>query len=215
MSTAHDSSVLFALDELREHERVRVREQSEQVRMQADLARRQAAEASRRRHESKKNTEDLVRLRRQLALEAEERATLVAQVSHLKVVASRAQPKAPELLPPVLIERSRPYHLLWSVALLCSCLGVFIATYKPSPVERPPMDVAALTPDPQCQPPALRQPSQVPAPVAAAPAPSSPKATPHKPPHSDRKTPASHSDSPHPIAIDEDCDGPLCGLPES
>jgi hypothetical protein len=215
MTSAQDSSVLFALDELREHERRRVADELEKSRQQAAVARRQAEVAAQRRTEAKKNAEDLVVLRTQLERTDADRAALERKLSELQSAARRPLPPSRPVVE--VVTQSRSHHLVWTTALLVSCLGVFVATYSPSssepPVPAEPRMVAAT----ECPEPVAVA-AESPAPVKAPPetseqsrerAPSNGKHTGRKKP---RTTPRRPVPSTTPMVIDADC--PLCGLPE-
>lgn len=219
MTSAQDSSVLFALDELREHERRRVADESEKSRQQAAVARRQAEVAAQRRVEAKKNAEDLVVLRTQLERTDADRAALELALRDMQIAAHRAaQRPLPPSRPVVeVVRQSRSHHLVWTTALLVSCLGVFVATYAPStsepPVPTEPRMVAAT----DCPEPVVVA-AESPAPVKAPPERSelSRERAPSTAKHTGRKKPRAapkHLPPPTPpMVIDADC--PLCGLPE-
>ena len=219
MTSAQDSSVLFALDELREHERRRVLDESEKSRQQAAVARRQAEVAAQRRNEAKKNAEDLVVLRTQLARTDADRAALELALRDLQIAAQRAAHRPPPPSHPVVevVTQSRSHHLVWTAALLVSCLGVFVATYAPSTSEPPAPTEPRLVAVTNCPEPVAVAPES-PAPVKAQqeaseqssePAPSTVKHTGRKKPRTGPKPVVAPTP---PIVIDADC--PLCGLPE-
>lgn len=221
--TTQDSSVLFALDELREHERERVAEESEKARQRAEVARRQAATAAHRRLEAKKNAEDLIRLREQLEQTAADRVALEQKLRLLEVVARKpAPPHAPA--PMHIVTQSKSHHLLWTATLLLSCLGVFVATYTPPDAQAPVQAVANAVdcPEPAQAPPASR--SAIPEPSigqAALDQAALPKALPATaappkgaPRSNHRTAPAPKPPKTQAITVDTACSGPLCGLPE-
>tara|TARA_R110002096_G_scaffold16898_12_gene58112 strand:+ start:56910 stop:57593 length:684 start_codon:yes stop_codon:yes gene_type:complete len=226
--TTQDSSVLFALDELRAHERQRVDEESEKTRQRAEVARRQAAVAAERRLEAKNNAEDLIRLREQLEQTAADRVALEQKLHRLEVVARKPPPPPHVPAPMHIVTQSKSHHLLWTATLLLSCLGVFVATYT-SPEAQAPVQTqvanASDCPEPAPEPPTNRSANSEQAidkaapPKASPPEASPPEVSPPEVSASSTRSAHRGATSPKPpktpaIIVDEDCSGPLCGLPK-
>lgn len=216
MSSTHDSSVLFALDELRQHENVRLAKESEKARVRAEVARRQAEAAVQNRTVAKRNAEELLLLRDELERKNAHHAELEAAIARLEVATRRPVLAAPPTRVEVIREK-RSHHFLWTAALLFSCLGVFIATYEPNEALPEPVAVAALEcPEPVSAAPASAS-APAPAPAVVAPA-ADARATPRnirKPITRAHPSPSKvpHVARPPAVTIDENCSGPLCGIP--
>ncbi len=222
MSPSKDSSVLFALDELRQHEAERVEREAALARERSAVARRQADAAAKKRAEAKNNAQELVALRGELARQHEREAELQSTVAELEAVVR--MPRAP-VSPPAPVEivrESRSHHFLWGAALLFSCLGVFVATYEPSVPPTPAPALAAA--EHEC--PELAEPAPMPAAVVETPAKSAPAAARQAIAPSPSKRSNSHRSGrkgkgkPEVSATESladsvrGCDGPLCGLPD-
>lgn len=223
MTSAQDSSVLFALNELHDHEQRRAQERSAKMRRQADVARRQADEAARQRAEAETNAEELVGLRRYHGEEVAHRARLEAEVSEalgrqrLLEARLRANSLAPSLQPPP-VRTSERHHLLWGTALLASCLAVFVLSHSSS-TDAPPLQAAAVV-FPQADCPEVMEPAATKSPGVAMAPPTTTLATEltiveeERPSRRRRRSRPTRATAPEVITIEEDCDGPLCGLPE-
>lgn len=214
MSSTQDSSVLFALDELRQHENVRVARESEETRARAEVARRQAETAAQRRADAKNNADELVLLRSELERKSAHQAELEAAIARLEVVTRRPVVAAPVPTRIEVVREKRSHHFLWTAALLFSCLGVFIATYEPKAAALgEPIAVAVQ----ECPEPVSVH-TSTPAPIVVTPVVEAAAIPPRarKPRTSARSRPAAARPAaarPPAVTIDTDCSGPLCGLP--
>lgn len=212
MTSAKDSSVLFALDELRGHERRRVEEASSKTRERAEVARKQAEIAMQRRITAKKNADDLVLLRQELERAGADRVALERKVHYLEVASKQPMPQRTPSIE--VVTQKTSHHLIWTTVLLVSCLGVFVATYSPesslpsSVPEEPRLVATSDCPKTEVALPSDAAPTALVSIPEGVTAPEAQRSVRRERPKQPPRVPAPD------IVIDDDCNGPLCGLPE-
>lgn len=217
MTETQDSSVLFALRELRKQEELRAKDEAAKKRELAEVARKQAETAARKRLEAERNAEEVLLLRRQVEQEASSRAELESQILRLRASQTSSVPHSasPEPMPVSPPKPARTYHLVWGTALLVSCLGVFVLTYSPEvapePIEVPVPVVVAQHDCPELL--------AVPSVASESHATENPRVEQNAPEKAVRTRSADSKKDRTPrgtqqIVISDDCNGPLCDLPD-
>jgi hypothetical protein len=148
MQPSRESSVLFALDELRDIEEIRKREQREVARKQAKQRAHVLAEEQRKRTEveakAAQEASELNRLQTQLEQDGRSRRILEAQVaadaqtnaslqSRLRLLEAAAEVPSASL---VQQDRSNRIHAAWALALVAT-LGAFVLLMGQRPSPKP------------------------------------------------------------------------------
>ena len=174
MPPSRESSVLFALDELRDIEEIRKRDQREVARKQARERTRILQEAETRRAEAEREAEreasELVRLQVQVADDARSRRILEAQLaadaqtnvslqSRLRMLETNSNQPSAAI---VAQGNTNRIHAAWAVALVAT-LGAFLLLSQRS---APPPAVASAAPLPIVVPADCPQPEASPRPAA-------------------------------------------------
>lgn len=234
MQPSRESSVLFALDELRDIEEIRKREQREVARKQAKERSHVLAEEKRIRTEAEakaaQEASELHRLQTQLEQDTRSRRILEAQVaadaqtnaslqSRLRLLEAAATVPSPSL---VQQDKSNRIHAAWALALLGTMAVIVllmgqrpspgpavISTAPTAPDVAPPMPALTVA-APECpQPePAIAAPAEDAAPAVAAP-------TKKRPQRGDRSERGSKGPKPPaPIDISGCAGDPLGCMPE-